>query len=117
MKALLLSFLLIFGVRVALTIDDDFLMLVIPVVVFVLGSKAPRGLGIFLILISPTVGFSYNGGPSLPVYIAGGFFVCWGLYNIFVLGKSSYTYRQVLLHNIAIPLVAAALTFWDNWLL
>jgi|GEM_PF-5112468 len=110
MKVLLLIFLLIFGMRVvALTIDDDFLMLVFPVVVLVLGSKAPKGLGIFLILTSPTVGLSYNGGPSLPIYIAGGFFVCWGLYNIIELGKSSYTYRQVLLHNIAIPLVAVAL--------
>lgn len=101
---------MVFGVSVvALMIDDDFLMLVLPVGMLALGSKKPRVLGVYLILISPTVGFSYNGGPSLPVYIAGGFFVCWGLYNIIELGRYGYTYGQVLLRNMAIPLVAVAL--------
>jgi len=101
MKSVLLSFLWMFGA----------------VGMLALGSKAPKVMGIILVIISPTVGLSYNNGPSLPVYIFGGFLVCWGLYNIFVLGKGDYTYSQVLQRNIAIPVGAAALTFWDNWLL
>lgn len=93
MKSVLLSFLWMFGA----------------VGVLALGSKAPKVMGIILVIISPTVGLSYNNGPSLPVYIFGGFLVCWGLYNIFVLGKNSCTYRHVLLSNIAIPLVAVAI--------
>lgn len=117
MKALLLSFLLIVGVNVLMVatdnwnFDGDIFMWILPVGMLVLGSKVPRVLGVFLIFISPTTGFGIKGGEEslLPVYIAGGFFVCWGLYNIIMLGKSSYTYRQVLLRNIAIPLVAVAI--------
>ena len=106
MKVLLLSFLLIVGVSILIVatdnwnFDGDIFMWILPVGMLVLGSTVPRVLGVYLIFISLTTGFSVTGGEEslLPVYIAGGFFVCWGLYNIIVLGKNSKNVykRQVL---------------------
>ncbi len=131
MKALLLSFLMIFGVNVAAdempkkvetdkqnwNFDGDIFMWAVPVGIIALGSKDPKTMGRTLVAISPTVGFSYKGGPTLPVYIVGSFLAGWGIYNINELDKNNYTYSQVLQRNMVIPLGAVALTFGVNRLL
>lgn len=131
MKAVLLSVLLMFGVNVLADeiprkvetdkknwrFDDDILLLAVPVGILALGSKDPKAMGRTLVAISPTVGFSYKGGSTLPVYVVGSAFVGWGLYNINDLDKGDYSEGEIFRRNMAIPLGAAALTFGANRLL
>jgi len=131
MKAVLLSVLLMFGVNVLANeilqksqidkqnsnFDGDIFMWAVPVGILALGSKDPKAMGRTLVAISPTVGFSYKGGSTFPMYIVGSFFAGWGLYNINDLDRGDYSEGEIFRRNMAIPLGAVALTFGANRLL
>jgi hypothetical protein len=131
MRAFLLMFLMMFTVSVLADevpkkvetdkqswhFEDDIFLGIVPFGILALGSKDPKAMGGFLLVITPTVGLSYKGGSTLPVYIAGGYFVGWAWYNITKLDKRDYSEGEIFRRNMANPLGLVGLVLGPGWLL